>query len=99
MAAGEDEDEEDAGGSAASGKGGMTKDSTRKWLKGFKAEDILRDKTLLRQQLEVGWSVGWLGLFWVWEFFFLLSLRMSLLLLLLLLLLVLVMLLLGAYAC
>lgn len=26
---------------------------TRKWLKGFTANDILRDKTLLRQQLEV----------------------------------------------
>lgn len=33
---------------------------TRKWLKGFKAEDILRDKSLLRQQLEVR---GWFGFF------------------------------------
>lgn len=30
-----------------------TREMTRKWLQGFSAEDILRDKTLLRQQLEV----------------------------------------------
>ena len=28
-------------------------DGTRKWLKGFTAEDILRDKSRLRQKLEV----------------------------------------------
>lgn len=32
---------------------GKTKEMTRRWLKGFTAADILRDKTLLRQQLEV----------------------------------------------
>lgn len=49
-----DNDEEDDGGLAAAlGDEARTRDSTRRWLKGFKAEDILRDKTLLRQQLEV----------------------------------------------
>lgn len=33
---------------------GEKREMTRRWLKGFKAKDILRDKTLLRQQLEVG---------------------------------------------
>lgn len=43
-------------GTAASDKEKEAKprEMTRRWLKGFKAEDILRDKTLLRQQLEVG---------------------------------------------
>lgn len=36
---------------------------TRKWLKGFKAEDILRDKSLLRQQLEVRQWLGFLFCF------------------------------------
>lgn len=31
---------------------GNAKEMTRQWLQGFTAEDILRDKTLLRQQLE-----------------------------------------------
>lgn len=31
----------------------LTREMTRKWLQGFTAEDILRDKNLLRQQLEV----------------------------------------------
>lgn len=32
-----------------------TREMTRKWLQRFTAEDILRDKTLMRQQLEVMW--------------------------------------------
>lgn len=42
----EDSDEEDDGRPGS--------ERTRRWLRGFKAEDIVRDKTLLRQQLEVG---------------------------------------------
>lgn len=46
----------------------LTREMTRKWLQGFSAEDILRDKNLLRQQLEVrkGDASRGCGCMYVW---------------------------------
>lgn len=51
-AGGEDAIHEEDDEEAAWREKGNAKEMTRRWLQGFTAEDILRDKTLLRQQLE-----------------------------------------------
>lgn len=50
---GEEEEEAEGGDDEGAWEARSGNEMTRRWLQGFHAEDILRDKSLLRQQLEV----------------------------------------------